>query len=78
MWLIHTHTYHPFVLAHEKWKETYDIWSRISVCYLVCGSLSVSFGSIQLGFGLLVKVEVIVLLGDFSTKKIVLPGEVKS
>ena len=34
------------------------------MCYLVCGSLSVSFGSIQLGFGLLVKVEAVVILGE--------------
>jgi hypothetical protein len=35
----------------------------INKCYLVNGSLCIVFGLIQLGFGLLVKVGVIVLLG---------------
>ena len=35
--------------------------------YLVYGSLCMGFRLIQLGFGLLVKVEVLVLLGEIKT-----------
>ena len=35
-----------------------------SKSYLVCGSLSMGFDFIQLGFCLLVKVEILVLLGE--------------